>query len=58
MSNWSHILREEHKLREFVNRMLRRIFGPKRGGWIKLYNVELHDVCFDLNIRGSTSWRM
>jgi hypothetical protein len=29
------------------NRVLRRIFGPKRdevtGGWRKLYNMELHD---------------
>jgi hypothetical protein len=27
---WSVILREEHKLRVFENRVLRRIFGPKR----------------------------
>jgi hypothetical protein len=34
---WSLTLREEHRLRVFENRMLRRIFGPKRdevtGGW-------------------------
>jgi hypothetical protein len=34
---WSLTLREEHRLREFENRVLRRIFGPKRdkviGGW-------------------------
>jgi hypothetical protein len=34
---WSPILREEHKLRVFENRVLRRIFGPKgeemMGGW-------------------------
>jgi hypothetical protein len=34
---WSLTLREEHRLREFENRMLRRIFGWKRnevrGGW-------------------------
>jgi hypothetical protein len=39
-------LREEHKLRVFENRVLRRIFGPKRdevtGGWRKLHNEELH----------------
>jgi hypothetical protein len=39
---WSLIVREEHKLRVFENRVLRRIFGPKRdgvtGGWRKLYN--------------------
>jgi hypothetical protein len=27
---WSLILREEHRLQVFENRMLRRIFGPKR----------------------------
>jgi hypothetical protein len=35
-------LREEHRLRVFENRALRRIFGPKRdevtGGWRKLHN--------------------
>jgi hypothetical protein len=40
-------LREEHGLRVFENRVLRRIFGPKRyeetGGWRKLHNEELHD---------------
>jgi hypothetical protein len=34
---WSLILREEHRLRVFENRVLRRIFGPKgdevTGGW-------------------------
>jgi hypothetical protein len=29
---WSVKLREEHKLRAFENRVLRRIFGPKRDG--------------------------
>jgi hypothetical protein len=41
-------LREEHKLRVFENRVLRRIFGPKRdevtGGWRKLHNYELHGL--------------
>jgi hypothetical protein len=40
-------LREEHRLRVFENRVLRRIFGPKRdemaGEWRKLHNEELHD---------------
>jgi hypothetical protein len=40
-------LREEHRLRVFENRVLRRIFGPKRdevtGGWRKLHNEELHN---------------
>jgi hypothetical protein len=39
-------LREEHRLRVFENRVLRRIFGPKRDevteGWRKLRNEELH----------------
>jgi hypothetical protein len=45
---WSLTLREEHKLRVFENRVLRRIFGPKRdrvmGGWRKLHNEELHNL--------------
>jgi hypothetical protein len=28
---WSLTLRKEHRLRVFENRVLRRIFGPKRG---------------------------
>jgi hypothetical protein len=39
---WSLTLREEHRLRVFENRVLRRIFGPKRddmmGEWRKLHN--------------------
>jgi hypothetical protein len=38
---WSLTLREEHRLRVFENRVLKRIFGSKRdevtGGWRKLY---------------------
>jgi hypothetical protein len=41
-------LREEHRLRLFENRVLRRIFGPRReevmGGWRKLCNEELRDL--------------
>jgi hypothetical protein len=41
-------LREEHRLRVFENRVLRKIFGPKRdevrGGWRKLYNEEQHGL--------------
>jgi hypothetical protein len=45
---WSLALREEHRLRVFENRLLRRIFGPKRdevtGDWRKLHNEELHNL--------------
>jgi hypothetical protein len=45
---WSLTLREEHRLRVFDNRVLRRIFKPKRdevtGWWRKLYNEELRDL--------------
>jgi hypothetical protein len=45
---WSLTLREEHGLGVFENRVLRRIFGPKRdevtGEWRKLHNEELQDL--------------
>jgi hypothetical protein len=45
---WSLILREERRLRVFENRVLRRIFGPKkdevRGEWRKLHNEKLNDL--------------
>jgi hypothetical protein len=50
---WSLTLREEHRLRVFENRMLRRIFGPKReedGSWRKLNNDELHSLYSSRNI--------
>jgi hypothetical protein len=41
-------IKEEHRLRVFENRVLRRIFGPRRddmtGEWRKLHNEELHDL--------------
>jgi len=44
---WSLTLREERKLRVFENRVLRKIFGPRRdevkGEWWKLHNEELKD---------------
>jgi hypothetical protein len=47
-TGWSLTLREEHRLRVFENRVLRRIFGPKRdeviGGWRKLHNEKLHNL--------------
>jgi hypothetical protein len=51
---WSLILREEHRLRVFENRVLRRIFGPKRdevtGEWRKLHSKELHIFYSSSNI--------
>jgi hypothetical protein len=45
---WSLILREEHRLRVFENRVVRRVFGPKTdevmGEWRKLHNEELHNL--------------
>jgi len=45
---WSLTLREERRPRLFENRMLRRIFGPKRDEvtekWRKLHNEELNDL--------------
>jgi hypothetical protein len=44
--SWSLTLREQHRLTVFENRVLRRIFGPKRddvtGEWRKLHSEELH----------------
>jgi hypothetical protein len=41
-------LREERRLRQFENKVLRRVFGPKRdevtGEWRKLHNGELNDM--------------
>jgi hypothetical protein len=51
---WSLTLREEHRLRVFENRVLRRIFGPKRdevaGEWRELHNEELRDLYFSPSI--------
>jgi len=39
---------EEHRLKVFENRVLRRIFGPKRdevtGAWRKIINEDLNDL--------------
>jgi hypothetical protein len=46
-------LGEEHRLRVFENRVLRRIFRPKReedGSWRKLHNDELHSLYSSPNI--------
>jgi hypothetical protein len=51
---WSLTLREEYRLRVFENRVLRRIFRPKKdevtGNWRKLHNEGLHNLYSSPNI--------
>jgi hypothetical protein len=59
----SQTLREEHRLRVFENKVLRRIFGPKRDKVArdlrKLHNEELHKLYSSPNIiRKIKSMRM
>ena len=60
---WSFILREEHRLRVFENKVLRKIFGTKKGEitgeWRNLHNAELHALYSPPNIiRGLKSRRL
>jgi hypothetical protein len=54
-------LREEHRLRVFENRMLRRIFGPKgdevTGEWRKMHTGELHNLYSSPDIIGQVKSR-
>jgi hypothetical protein len=54
LETWSLTWQEEHRLRVFENRVLRRIFGLERdeitGEWRRLPIEELHYLCSSLNI--------
>jgi hypothetical protein len=51
---WYLTLREEHRLRVFENRVMRKVFWAKTDEvtveWRKLHNVELHDLHFSTHI--------
>jgi hypothetical protein len=53
---WSLTLRDEKKLRVFENRVLRKIFGPRRdevtGDWRRWHNEELNVLYSSPNICG------
>ncbi|PSN39681.1 hypothetical protein C0J52_14417 [Blattella germanica] len=52
---WTLTLREERRLRVFENKVLRKIFGPKKneetGEWRRLHNIELKDLYGKPDIR-------
>jgi hypothetical protein len=53
-ATWCLALREKHRMSVFENRVLGRIFGPKRddvtGEWKKLHNEQLHILYSSPNI--------
>ena len=60
---WPLTLREEHRLRVFENKVLRKIFWAKKdeitGEWRKLHNAELHALYSSPNtIRSLKSRRL
>ena len=59
---WSLTLREEHRLRVFENKVLRKIFGAKRDEiteeWRKLHNAELHALYSSPNIMRNLKSRL
>jgi hypothetical protein len=65
---WFLTIRGEEVLRVFENRVLGKIFGPKReevtGGWRRLHNEELHNlyaspnIIRDISQEGRNEWGM
>ena len=59
---WSLTLQEERRLRVFENKVLRRIFGPRRdevtGDWRRLHNEERNVLYSSPNIVRVIKWRM
>jgi hypothetical protein len=57
---WSLTLREENELSVFENRVLRRIFGPKRdgvtGGWRKLHIEEHNNLYSSSSVIRNIKW--
>jgi hypothetical protein len=51
---WSFTLAEEHRLRVLENRVLRKVFGPKRdevtGDFRRMHNEALYDLYSSTNI--------
>ena len=58
---WSLTLREEHRVRVFENKILRKIFGGKRdeitGEWRKLRNDEIRGFYSSPNIIRNLKWK-